>query len=362
MTVPSSELPIEYKLAIHDATGNMVCEEKVSHTVNAVAPGARRVMQDVSFNYPDPTYKTAGVSIPVSGIKTHISTGIGEFLDMKLLADWCEQSGLQIIQILPINDSGDDPSPYSASSSFALHPAYVRPMAVAEYYEKQSGLDASGIKGWAQGLIDQLNKNWRIDYPKVLSEKQKIMDAIFDAVGALKVEEDPGFQAWLKASKSWVKMYAAFKVQLSRERGVNNKWFDCTQWSKGPSEAEQLVNPAGSDYSQVMRVYFTQYHLHLQLLEASKYAERKGIAIKGDIPIGVSRCSADVWAEPNLFKLNMNAGAPGDPQQNWGFPPYNWPEMHRDGCNWWKRRLRHMDQYFHAYRWVFYPTYGTSRL
>eukprot|EP00961_Rhodomonas_salina_P169361 2281815-Rhodomonas_salina.2 len=36
-----------------------------------------------------------------------------------------------------------------------------------------------------------------------------------------------------------------------------------------------------------------------------------GIAIKGDIPIGVTRCSSDVWAEPHLFKLDRNCGAPG---------------------------------------------------
>ena len=57
-----------------------------------------------------------------------------------------------------------------------------------------------------------------------------------------------------------------------------------------------------------------------------------------------------MWAEPNLFKLDKNAGAPGDPEQNWGFPPYNWGEMHKDGCSWWRRRLQHMEQYFHAYR------------
>merc|ERR1712205_143591 len=71
---------------------------------------------------------------------------------------------------------------------------------------------------------------------------------------------------------------------------------------------------------------------------------------KGDLPIGVTRCSQDVWAEPNLFKLDKNAGAPGDPEQNWGFPPYNWGEMHKDGCSWWRRRLQHMEQYFHGYR------------
>ena len=39
--------------------------------------------------------------------QTRQSTGIGEFLDLKLMADWCTKSGLQLIQILPINDSGE---------------------------------------------------------------------------------------------------------------------------------------------------------------------------------------------------------------------------------------------------------------
>ena len=53
-------------------------------------------------------------------------------------------------QVLPINDSGEDPSPYSASSSFALHPIYVRPREVAEYYkDKLSDTDLEGLVGWA---------------------------------------------------------------------------------------------------------------------------------------------------------------------------------------------------------------------
>lgn len=64
---------------------------------------------------------------------------------------------------------------------------------------------------------------------------------------------------------------------------------------------------------------------YLQLLEATTYAEKLGVALKGDIPIGVTRCSADVWAEPHIFKLSHNAGAPGNPEQNWGFPVLIFP-------------------------------------
>jgi 4-alpha-glucanotransferase len=293
--------------------------------------------------------KSSGVAA-VSGIKTRQSTGIGEFLDLKPMAEWCTKTGLQLIQILPINDSGEDPSPYSAASSFALHPIFVRPLAVCEYYEKLMGADMGGTRGWATSLIEKLNGNWKIDYPTVLQEKSKLMDGIFDVLGRDKVLSDEGLEKWIEANKKWLEPYAAFKVQMIKERSFNNKWFDCTTWSKRASEVQSIINSGSPDYDQVARVYFVQYHLHVQLLEASKYAESLGIAIKGDLPIGVTRCSQDVWAEPNLFKLDKNAGAPGDPEQNWGFPPYNWGEMHKDNCWWWRRRLQHMEQYFHAYR------------
>ena len=43
-----------------------------------------------------------------------------------------------------------------------------------------------------------------------------------------------------------------------------------------------------------------QFHLHRQLLSASRYAAERGVVLKGDLPIGVSRDSADVWVEPQL--------------------------------------------------------------
>ena len=80
----------------------------------------------------------------------------------------------------------------------------------------------------------------------------------------------------------------------------------------------------------------------------------KGVAFKGDIPIGISRTSVDAWINPRLFNMDCQAGAPPDDfsvlGQNWGFPTYNWEEMARDGFAWWKARFRKMAEYFDAYR------------
>ena len=97
-----------------------------------------------------------------------------------------------------------------------------------------------------------------------------------------------------------------------------------------------------------------QYHLHLQLKEATDYAHQQGVVLKGDIPIGVYRFGADAWQNRHLFHMDMQAGAPPDDfaiaGQNWGFPTYNWKEMASDGYAWWKSRFDQMKYYFDAFR------------
>ncbi len=86
-----------------------------------------------------------------------------------------------------------------------------------------------------------------------------------------------------------------------------------------------------------------QYHLHVQLKDAAEYAHKKGVVLKGDIAIGVSRFGCDAWMEPELYHMDMQAGAPPDAfavkGQNWGFPTYNWKRMELDGFEWWHRAV-----------------------
>jgi len=76
--------------------------------------------------------------------------------------------------------------------------------------------------------------------------------------------------------------------------------------------------------------------------------------LKGDIPIGIFRNSVDAWTTPQLFNMDMQAGAPPDDfsvtGQNWGSPTYNWKEMAKDGYSWWVMRLEKLSMYFDAIR------------
>lgn len=86
-------------------------------------------------------------------------------------------------------------------------------------------------------------------------------------------------------------------------------------------------------------------------MKLKNYANTAGIKIIGDIPFYIQLDSADVWSNPDLFKLGRDmtptqvAGVPPDifseTGQLWGNPIYDWDAMKADGYDWWKKRLAH---------------------
>jgi 4-alpha-glucanotransferase len=105
---------------------------------------------------------------------------------------------------------------------------------------------------------------------------------------------------------------------------------------------------------QCLPFAWTQFQLEAQLGAAARELASIGIALKGDLPILMSRESADVWASRKYFDLSGVAGAPPDmfspDGQNWGFPVYDWDALRADNCTWWKDRLRQAGKFFSAFR------------
>ncbi|HQW44374.1 MAG TPA: 4-alpha-glucanotransferase [Chitinophagaceae bacterium] len=120
------------------------------------------------------------------------------------------------------------------------------------------------------------------------------------------------------------------------------------------AQINKLCSSKSTAFKEIGFCYFNQYHLHLQLKEAVDYAHKKGVVLKGDIPIGISRNSCDAWVSPEMYNMCWQAGAPPDDftavGQNWGFPTYNWKKMQEDGFAWWKQRFEQMSNYFDAFR------------
>ena len=163
----------------------------------------------------------------------------------------------------------------------------------------------------------------------------------------------PEYYKFTKTNKEWLYPYAVFCALRDKYKTA-----DFRKWKKYSVFSQADVDKLSSDKSEIKDdVFFyvyLQYHLHNQMTEAIEYAHANGIALKGDLPIGMSRNSVDAWQNPKYFNFGQQAGAPPDyyseEGQNWGFPTYNWEEMARDNYKWWKRRMRQMSDYFDAYR------------
>ena len=273
-------------------------------------------------------WKGAGVAVPVFSLNSNDNFGIGEFNDLKLLADWCKRTGLKMIQILPINDTRTDDSwdnsyPYKAISTKALHPIYLN-------LEKLGRLNNDDDRAYFENQKTILKEKDFVDYPEVMKVKDTYFKKIFAQTWD-DVRNSDEYETFFKENKEWLVPYAEFCLQSTAR--VQNSEFKVTN----------------SEF-----YYFLQYHLDKQLREAVDYLHDKGIALKGDIPIGIGRNSVEAWTNPELFNLDSQAGAPPDAfaaeGQNWGFPTYNWEAMAKDNYKWWRERLSQMSRYFDAYR------------
>ncbi|MCP4295806.1 MAG: 4-alpha-glucanotransferase, partial [Proteobacteria bacterium] len=113
---------------------------------------------------------------------------------------------------------------------------------------------------------------------------------------------------------------------------------------------ELWLNMEDENYFHV----WIQYNLENQLIEAAEKLEKKGIYLKGDIPILMNEDSCDVWSNRDYFNLELSAGAPPDmfstDGQNWGFPIYNWENLEKNDYQWWRERLKQAAKFYHAYR------------
>lgn len=353
LNLTASSLPVSYKYAIVDAeTGALLQFESGDNRVlyGADFSHKKTIVHDAFVRLPNRHWKGAGVAIPVFSLRSADSFGIGEFTDIKLLADWARETGLKLIQLLPINDTSatftwKDSYPYAAISAFALHPIYIN-------LQKIAGRKALQKIKQLSGRQEQLNALPETDYDEVMRLKMEALRELY-AADDMAFLEETAYLEFFEDNRAWLVPYAAFCFYRDKYRTA-----DFSTWKTGSvyheAEIARLTGAKSKSFRQIAFHYFVQYHLHLQLKEAVDYAHKKGLAIKGDIPIGIYRYGADAWTAPELYHMHLQAGAPPDDfavkGQNWGFPTYNWQRMEEDHFNWWKLRFHQMSNYFDAFR------------
>lgn len=286
----------------------------------------------------------AGLLLPVFSARRDGDLGIGDTRALREWVDLCAGYSVGFLQLLPINEMGADDSPYNALSAVALEPLFLTMEEVPGVEESQLVAARRGVPGGP------------VDYPSVRQRKRSLLRAAWerwDQQGEALHEE---FARFCRGEEAWLADYGAFRV-LTELHGT-------AAWESWP-ELHQSIGGAravAAERTDEMDYYaWLQWLCFRQWREVRRHADRMGVRLMGDIPIGVSRSSADVFFGRDDFDLAWCGGAPPEKVfkhdafirkwgQNWGIPLYRWGKMRAEGFPWWRRRIDKLTDVFHIFR------------
>ncbi|TWU49624.1 4-alpha-glucanotransferase [Rubripirellula reticaptiva] len=290
-----------------------------------------------------------------SGVLCHITSLPGEFgigdLGPEAFAfvDFLQAAGQGIWQLLPLVPPSACNSPYSGYSAFAGNPLLISPQALVE-----DGLLAPSDINPPDGLTADPSK---VDYEAVIAFKRSVLRKAFDNFQA---SDHPLLQVALDqfvAGAPWLDEFARFEALMDH--------FEHSDWTQWPIELVRRFSDAIDSWDLKLRTEiefseFQQFIFDRQWKRLKKYAGERDVLMYGDMPIFVAHDSADVWANQDLFALDMFgkptlvAGVPPDyfskTGQLWGNPQYRWDVLESTDYSWWTARFRGALQQFDLLR------------
>lgn len=235
-------------------------------------------------------------------------------------------------QILPLCPVGKGNSPYCSVSAFAgeillidieqlLNDGLLQPKDVPNR-EFPKNTDYAAVRKFKLPLLKKAAENFDI--------------------------KNRSFQSFKKENRYWLNDYCLFMAIKDRFSGAPFYKWDAPFKYRFPEAINEFKDTHGEE---ILFYEITQFLFYSQYCRLKTYAERNGIEIIGDIPFYVSLDSADVWSNPNCFKLGRDmtpvlvAGVPPDvfssDGQLWGNPIYDWDFQKKTDYAWWRMRLVH---------------------
>ncbi len=280
--------------------------------------------------------------IRASGILLHPTSlpgkyGIGQLGgECREFIDFLGETGQKLWQILPLNPTGYTNCPYSSISAFAGNPYLI------SYDELISDkLLTSDDLPECTGFSDD-----RVDFGKVYETVFSVLKkAFYNFLDRKDKIED--YNKFCQDEHYWLDDYALFSAIKDSMGG--NPWFE---WPENVRirEKDTILTLRKTLKDDIEFHKFIQYIFFRQWMKIKEYANLKGVKIISDIPLYIAHDSADVWAHPEIFQMDVSlspsaqAGVPPDyfssTGQLWGNPVYNWDELKRSGYEWWIERIK----------------------
>lgn len=305
--------------------------------------------------------KIAGVLVPLFALRGEDDLGVGDTAALRQFIDWIAGIGCKVVQLLPINETGADNSPYNAISAIAIEPTtlHLAPKSPPDLTRQDfdgvlTGVDLAGLR---RGCVK---------YRQVKQLKQRLLEKAFANFCARADEKRQAeFRKFCEEESSWLRDYALFRILVEENNGS-------AIWDQWPARHQTIESTRGwlgdlpKNKQSVLTqrrniICYVQWIAHQQWRDIKAHAEQRGVALMGDIPFGVSYYSADVFSRPDEFVLDWFGGAPPEPHfkddaftqkwgQNWGIPLYRWSAMRANNFQWWRERVRAVRRIFHLFR------------
>lgn len=275
-----------------------------------------------------------------AGVLFHISSvpsdfGVGVFDENVLhFIDKISEMGFTYWQVLPFNPIDGANSPYCSPSAFAGNYLFIDPR----------GLLKDGLVTESDVEDNIYNGTpYTADYDFAAEKRLELLRKAFLNIDKSLAEKIKQFEI----ENPWLTDYAVYMAV--KEKNGDLPWW---KWSKNEAEYFSCIENIYSYEESAAFWKFVQYIFFTQWFEIKKYANEKGIAVIGDMPIYVAMDSVDVWADLPFFKIDKKtltakkvAGVPPDyfseDGQLWGNPIYDWDAMKSDGYRWWISRIEH---------------------
>ncbi len=289
-----------------------------------------------------------------SGLLLHITSlpskyGIGDLGPGAFsFVDFLARAGQKFWQMLPLTPPTlrQNPySPYNCISAFAGNTLLISP----DLLYQQGLLSREELQD-----CPRFAKS-KVEYPKVVSYKTKLLNAAYQRFKVSKKQSD--YKEFAVENAGWLDDFALF-VTLRQHFG-RALWCD---WpAKLRDRYKDAIHTARNNFEEAIdKEKFLQYVFFKQLFGLKRYCGRQGVKLIGDIPIYVAYDSADVWSNPEIFKLTKAkkprfiAGVPPDyfskTGQLWGNPVYDWQALKDTRYRWWLQRIRHNLELFDIVR------------
>jgi len=277
--------------------------------------------------------RSSGILMPVFSLPSPY--GVGTFGKSAYdFADFLKTAGQKYWQLLPLGPTSYGDSPYQSFSTFAGNPYFIDLKLLIQ--------DKLLTKKEADACEWGTNPRY-VDYGRLYESRFAVLAAAKQRGWTRDAEAVRAFE---RENADWLPDYALF-MALKRH-------FDMRPWYEWPEELRLRRGEAVERWRAELRedvelFTYIQFLFFRQWSALKAYVNGLGIRIIGDLPIYVAMDSADVWAEPELFRLDAEgtptevAGVPPDyfsaDGQLWGNPLYDYDAMERNGFGWWIRRI-----------------------